>query len=179
MQAEDIAERVPVVYRDSSALDAARIIATLRIGGVVVAGADGEPTAVVPGTQLLRLVVPLYVRENPTLAHVYDEAGADEVCARLRDRTVGDLLDDDDVHTSLLPHVLPQDTLVEIAAVMVREHAPVVLVRDEAGTSSGVVTLARLLAAVLADAGHGDPAVERTLARDLLDLHAEDEAPQQ
>lgn len=171
MRAADLAERVPVVQRGSSALDAARIIASLRVGGVVVADDAGEPVAVVPGTQLLRLVVPRYVREDPALAHVYDEAGADELSARLSDRTVADLLDDDEVYATRLPHVLPQDTVVEIAAVMVREHTPVVVVRDEAGAFSGVVTLARVVAAVLAAAGQADPAVERTLVTDLIELH--------
>lgn len=171
MLAKDLAEQVPMVQRSSRALEAATIIASLRISGVVVAGADGEPIAVVPGSQLLSLVLPRYVRDNAALAHVYDEAGADEVCARLRERTVGELLDDEDVLTTGVPHVLPQDTLVEIAAVMVRQHAPVVVVRGNDGRSNGVVTVARLLAAVLAAAGGAGPAVERTLARDLLDVH--------
>ena len=177
MQARDLVERVPIVRRETSALEAARIIATLRTNGVVVADADGQPVAVVHGTQVLRLAVPRYVREDPLLAHVYDEAGADEIGARLRGRTVGDLLDDDDVTVQRLPQVLPDDTLIEVAAVLVRERAPMVVVRDTAGTSSGVVTLARVLAAVLALAGQAGPAVQRTLARDLLDLDTEGEGP--
>jgi CBS domain-containing protein len=177
MRAKDLVERVPVVRRETSALEAARIIASLRVGGVVVVGDDGEPVAVIPGTQLLRLVVPRYVRENPILAHVYDEAGADEVSAGLRERTVGDLLDPDGAYAgdepvgSAVPSVQPEDTLVEIASVMTNEHSPVVVVRDRAGTSSGVVTLARLLAAILAAAGEDGPAVRRTLSQDLFDLH--------
>ena len=177
MQARDLVERVPVVRRETSALEAARIIATLRTSGVVVADSDGQPVAVVHGTQVLRLVVPRYVREDPLLAHVYDEAGADEIGARLRGRTVGDLLDDDDVTVQRLPQVLPDDTLIEVAAVLVRERAPMVVVRDTAGTSSGVVTLARVLGAVLALAGQAGPAFQRTHARDLLDLDTEGEGP--
>jgi CBS domain-containing protein len=176
MRASDLVERIPVVRRETSALEAARIVASLRVGGVVVVGDDGEPVAVIPGTQLLRLVVPRYVRENPNLAHVYDEAGADEVSAGLRERTVGDLLDQESSDkgpptSSQVPAVAPDDTLVEIASVMTNEHSPVVVVRDRAGTSSGVVTLARLLAAILAAAGEDGPAVRRTLSQDLLDLH--------
>ncbi len=177
MQARHLVERIPVVRRETSALEAARIVATLRTNGVVVADADGHPVALVDGTQVLRLVVPRYVREDPLLAHVYDEAGADEIGARLLGRTVGDLLDDDDVAVQPLAQVLPDDTLIEIAAVLVRERAPMVVVRDEAGTSSGVVTLARVLAAVLALAGQADPGVQRTLAQDLLDLDTEGQGP--
>jgi hypothetical protein len=43
MRARDLVERVPVVRRQTSALEAARIVASLRAGGVVVVGDDGEP----------------------------------------------------------------------------------------------------------------------------------------
>jgi CBS domain-containing protein len=177
VRARDLVEQVPVVHRDTNAMNAARIVASLRVGGVVVVGDDGEPVAVVPGTQLLRLVVPRYVRENPNLAHVYDEAGADELSTALRERTVGDLLDgdsayaDDEPTSAAVPSVAGDDTLVEIASVMTTAHCPVVVVRDGDGTSSGVVTLARLLAAVLTVAGEAGPGVRRTLSQDLLDLH--------
>src|SRR3954454_21025889 len=100
MLARDLAERVPVVRRADSALEAARLIASHRLAGVVVADDDGEPEAVVQGSQVLRLVVPRYVREDPRLAHVYDEAGADELCAKLQQRTVADLLDAHDVEVT-------------------------------------------------------------------------------
>lgn len=176
MRAEDLVERVPVVRQGTSALEAARIVASLRVSGVVVVGEDDQPVAVIPGSQLLRLVVPRYVRDNPNLAHVYDEAGADELSAALRERTVGDLLDPSTPYSdgdlpNALPEVAPDDTLLEIASVMAHEHSPVVVVRDKAGTSSGVVTLARVLAAILTAAGDTGPAVQRTLSQDLLDLH--------
>lgn len=172
MLASDLIENVPTVHRTTSALEAARIVATLRVSGVVVADDAGEPVAVIPGTQLLKLVVPRYVRENAALAHVYDEAAADEISARLSERTVADLLDDDDAVTTHVPEVAPGDTLVEIAAVMVREHSPVVVVRERRGTCTGVVTLARVLAAVLDAAGEAGPAVRRTLDDDLSDVLA-------
>jgi CBS domain-containing protein len=173
VRAVDLVEQVPVVSRSSSALEAAAVVAGLRVSGVVVVDEAGQPVAVVPGTQLLRLVVPPFVRADPALAHVYDEAGADEVCARLRDKSVGDLLDDEDAERVGIPEVLPEDTLVEISAVMLAAHSPVVVVRDRSGVSTGVVTLSRLLAAVLAAAGEGGPALDTTLTRDLADLHGD------
>ncbi len=170
MLARDLAERVPVLRPTDSALEAARLIASLRLAGVVVGDDAGHPVAVLQGSQVLKLVVPRYVREDPRLAHAYDEAGADELCAALAQRTVADLLEDDDVTAAEIPSVLPQDTLIEIAAVMVREHAPVVVIRDEQGESTGVVTLSRVMAAVLSAAGNADARVERTLERDLVDL---------
>lgn len=170
MLARDLAEQVPVVRRSDNALEVARLIASLRLAGVVVADGRGEPVALLQGSQVLRIVVPRYVREDPRLAHAYDEAGADELCAGLGRRTVGDLLDDDEVTPSELPQVQPEDTLVEIASVMVREHSSLVVVRDEEGTSSGVVTLPRVMAAVLRAAGREDERVTQTLMHDLADL---------
>ncbi|MGN6300894.1 MAG: CBS domain-containing protein [Angustibacter sp.] len=180
MLARDLAEQVPVVRRSDNALEVARLIASLRLAGVVVADDRGEPVALLQGSQVLRIVVPRYVREDPRLAHAYDEAGADELCAGLGRRTVGDLLDDDEVTARELPQVQPDDTLVEIAAVMVREHSSLVVVRDDEGTSSGVVTLPRVMAAVLRAAGREDERVAHTLAHDLADLdspHAPIQAP--
>lgn len=158
MRASDLAEQIPTVSRETGALDAARIIAQHRLAGLVVADEHGIPIAVVPGTQVLKLVVPRYVREDPTLAHVYDEKGADELCAALRERTVADLLDIKEIRTHKPPSVLPEDTLVEIAAVMVAEHSPIVIVRDRSGTYSGAITFARTMAAIAAAAG--DLAIE-------------------
>lgn len=152
MRASELAEQIPTVTRATGALEAARIIAAHRLASLVVADRDGLPVAVIPGTQVLKLVVPRYVREDASLAHVYDEAGADELCAALRGRTVGELLDADDVRTHALPTVLPDDTLVEIATVMINKHSPVVVVRDRDGRYFGAITFARTMAAVAAAA---------------------------
>ena len=57
MRARDLVERVPVVRRETSALEAARIIASLRVGGVVVVGDDGGPAAGIPGPPAMRLAM--------------------------------------------------------------------------------------------------------------------------
>ncbi len=157
MQARDLAEEVPTVSREATALDAAAVIAQHRLAGLIVADEAGVPIAVVPGTQVLKLVVPRYVREDPSLAHVYDEAGAEELCAVLRDKSVAELLDSEDIESRSLPGVLPEDTLIEIAAVMVETHSPLVVVRDHAGRYSGAITLARAMAAIVAAANRAEP----------------------
>jgi CBS domain-containing protein len=148
VRASDLALPIPTVTRSTPALDAAQMIADHQLAGLVVADDAGVPVAVIPGTQVLKLVVPRYVREDSSLAHVYDEAGADEICAELRDKTVAALLDSDEVETHALPSVLPDDTLVEIAAVMVASRSPVVVVRDRAGGYSGAITFAATMAAI-------------------------------
>ncbi|NLT55058.1 MAG: CBS domain-containing protein [Actinomycetales bacterium] len=157
MRAADLAEDLPLVTRDTDAVSAVRAFTRNDLTGVVVADADGVPEMVLTGTQLLRLAVPGYVMTDPRLAHVYDEAGAAELVEQLRDHTVGDLLDDTEVTPRPVPCVLPEDTVIELAALMCAERTPAVLVRDRDGTPHGVVTLPRLMSAILgiADAGDG------------------------
>lgn len=156
MQASHLAEQIPTVTRATTALDAARVIAEHQLAGLIVADEAGVPVAVVPGTQVLKLVVPRYVREDPSLAHVYDEAGADELCGALYGKTVADLLDSDEIESRSLPAVLPEDTLVEIASVMVQSHSPVVVVRSRDGKYFGAITFARAMAAIAAAADKRD-----------------------
>lgn len=174
MLARDLAERIPVVRPSDSALAAARLIASHRVSGVVVVDDSGEPEAVIGGLSLLRTVIPKYVREDPRLAHAYDEAGADELIAKLASRTVRQVMEHDGIRPTRMPEVHPDHTMVEIAAVMVREQTPVVVVRGAAGDSTGVVTLSRVMAAVLTAAGASDPRVEQTLTLDLVDASEED-----
>jgi CBS domain-containing protein len=168
MRASDLTERIPTVTRSTSAVDAAALIAEYRLSGLIVADDRGVPVAVVPGTQVFRLVVPRYVREDPSLAHVFDEEGAEQLCTRLRRSTVGDLLDDEEITTLELPSVLPQDTLVEIAMVMVDSRSPLVLVRDKQGRYHGAITFSRAMAAVAAAAGSDSERIQHRLSSDLL-----------
>jgi CBS domain-containing protein len=150
MRAHDLVEPLPLVTRDTDGVAAVKILAGRPASGVVVQNSDGVVEAVVSGDDLLRLVVPRYVLDDPRLAHVYDEAGAEELVSRLRGRTVGDLLDDQRVHVRPVPSaVLPEDTVMEIAALMCAERLPMVLVRDRSGHLHGGITLSRLLGAVL------------------------------
>lgn len=167
MRASDLVERIPLVHADTDAVEAARALAEHRLTGLVVADEAGRPVAVVSGPEVLRLVVPEYVLSNPALAHVYDEAGSDELVARLRERTVGRLLERRPEAARPLPAVNPDDTLIEIAALMCEERVPVVVVRDrETGEFHGVVTLSRLAAAILVTLGEADDGVTRRLDDD-------------
>jgi CBS domain-containing protein len=169
MRAADLVERVPLVTADTDAVAAARVLAEHRLTGLVVADDAGVPVAVLGGPDVLRLVVPEYVLSNPALAHVYDEAGSEEVVARLRERTLGDLLRSRPDAARPLPSVAPEDTLIEIASLMCEEHATIVIVRERhGGAYHGVVTLSRLAAAILTTLGEGGGAVQDRLDVDVL-----------
>ena len=174
MRARDLIERIPTVGRETSALEAVRVIAEYRLSGLIVADDDGVPVAVVPSSQVLRLMVPTYVLDDPSLAHVYDEAGAQELCERLGDATVADLLDDEQVTAHEVPSVLPEDTLVEIAMAMITSRSPLILVRDKQKRYHGAITFSRAMAAIAAAAGADSAGVNQRLEHDLLPPDAGD-----
>lgn len=92
MRARELARSYPTVTLGSPALDAARLLAGRGLPGVLVVDADGAPYAIVPASRFVRLLVPSYVVEDPTLAAVVDEQHADRLCAALADRAVADIL---------------------------------------------------------------------------------------
>jgi CBS domain-containing protein len=163
-----LAERVPTVRRATTGAEAARVIAEYRLSGLVVADDAGIPIAVIPGSQLLSLVLPQYVRDDPNLSHAYDERGADELARVLNRATIGELLEAKRLTAMKPPSVLPEDTMIEIASVMDRGHTPLILVTDREGRHHGVITLSRVLAAIATAAGQDSPLVRRRLERDVL-----------
>lgn len=168
MIALDLVERVPTVHRETTGAEAARVVAEYRLNGLVVTDAAGLPLSVIPGSQLLGMILPSYLRDEPNLAHVFDEDTAEELCQQLNDTTIGELMDDERIHASTLPSVLPDDTMVEIAAAMVKGRLPLIAVRSMDGTYHGVVTMSRVLAAIATAAGQTSDLVRRRLEKDLL-----------
>jgi len=104
---------------------------------------------VLPGSQVLRFVIPNYVQEDLSLARVYDEKQADKLCGTLAGKRVRELLPRKGED---LPIVDPDATVMEIAAVMARMHSPVVAVAEKRGPLIGVVTVAELLQTLLPSA---------------------------
>lgn len=146
MRARDLAVDYPTVTPDSSAVEAARLLARHRLPGLIVLDDERRPQAVLPGSQLLRFVIPRYVQDDPNLARVYDEQHADLLCAGLAGRRVADLLPRDRTPP---PVVDAQATAMEIASVMARAHCPLVAVASDPrrtdGPMIGVVTVSQLL----------------------------------
>ncbi len=169
MHAEQLAEQIPMVRRQTTAAEAAKVVAEFRLSGLVVADDAGEPIAVIPGSQLLSAVLPQYVRDDRKLVHAFDEASADELCHKLNTVTLGDLLDAKRITARTLPSVLPEDTLLEIGSVMDEGNHPVIVVRDRSGAYRGVLTVSRVLAAIATAAGQDSDLVRHRLERDLIE----------
>lgn len=137
---------------ETNALEAARLLAEHDLPGLIVVDGSDRPIAVLPGSRLLRSIIPRYVQDDPALARVYDEGHADRLCARLAERRVADLLAEDRTP----PPIVDGDaTAVEIASVMAATRSPLVAVsgdpRRTDGPMVGVVTVAQLLTRLLPD----------------------------
>ncbi|KOU63278.1 CBS domain protein [Streptomyces sp. MMG1533] len=137
---------------DSDALDAARLMAEHRLPALLVVDELGAPRAILPASQMIKVLVPGYVVEDPTLAAVVDEGHADRLCEALAGRKVRDCLST----TTPSPAIAaPDDTALEVAARMAQVRSPLVAVVDEdkAGVRLlGVITASHLLERLLAAA---------------------------
>ena len=145
MHAEDIAEDFPVVSIDSGALDAARLLAEHRLPGIVVTDSAGKPCAVLPASQVVRFIVPRYVQDDPALARVLNDSAADRAAQKLGGKRVRDVLPE---HLVDVPAANADDTIIEVAALMVRLRSPLIAVMKN-GKLHGVITASRLLSAAL------------------------------
>ncbi|WP_262704948.1 MULTISPECIES: CBS domain-containing protein [Streptomyces] len=149
MRARDLAVEYESVSVDSDALDAARLMAEHKLPGLLVLDERGEPKAILPASQVIKVLVPGYVIEDPTLAAVVDEQHADRLCRALASRRVGECLSS----TAAPPPIAdPEDTALEVAALMAQVRSPLVAVvrKDEPGTRLlGVITASHLLRELL------------------------------
>jgi CBS domain-containing protein len=132
---------------DDDALDAVRLMAEQRLPGIVVCDPDGRPSRILPGTQVLRFVIPRYVQDDAALAGVMGERGADRLLGELAGKKVRELLVDRS--EADLAIARPDDTVLELAVLMARSHSPVLAVVEH-DRLIGCVTLPRLLDVLLA-----------------------------
>jgi CBS domain-containing protein len=144
--ARDLAVPYPSIGMDDDALDAVRLMADEHLLGIVVCEPNGRPTRILPGSQVLRFVIPRYVQDDAALARVVGEKAAERLLGELSGRKVRDLLPSPpDVELAVAN---PDDTVLELAALMARTHSPLVAVVD-GGALLGCVTLPRLLDVLL------------------------------
>lgn len=145
MHAIDLAEDLPVVAEDANALEAARILAEHRLPGIVVTDSAGAPKAVLLAAHVVRFLVPRYVQDDPSLAGVLDEPMADRAAHKLAEKSVREILPE---HPVDVPSARPDDTIIEVAALMARSHSLLVAV-TKGHRLLGIITASGLLAAAL------------------------------
>ena len=149
MQAHDLAKPYPTVRMETDGATAARLMTEQNRPGLIVVDEHEHPLAILPGSQVLRMLIPRYVQDDPTLARVLDENFADHLCDKLGEKTVRDLMP---TERMTLPVVAPDDTLLEIAAIMAATRSPLVAVVEERSKSAaliGAISASQLLGAML------------------------------
>jgi CBS domain-containing protein len=150
--ARDLAAPYPTVTLDTDALTAARLLTEFNRPGLIVVDERQHPVAVLPGSQVLRVMIPTYVQEDAALARVLDEDFADSMCAALSAHTVRELVPKD---RPVLPIANDDDTVLEIAAMMAANRSPLVAVLDGKGKNAallGAISIVDLLGNVLPEA---------------------------
>jgi CBS domain-containing protein len=145
VHAEDLAETFPIVPIDSDAVEAARMIAEHSLPGLLVTDTSGKPYAVLPAVEILRFILPRYVRDDLALAGVLGESAADQAAQNLAGKTVGDVLPAD---LRNIRSVDAHDNVIKVAAEMAQLRSPLIAVMKN-GSLHGVITASRLLAAAL------------------------------
>ncbi|POX51280.1 CBS domain-containing protein [Streptomyces sp. Ru72] len=149
MRARDLAVEYETVGVDADAMAAARLMAEHRLPALLVVDDEGVPKAVLPASQMIKILVPAYVIDDPTLAAVVDERHADRLCQALKGRTVRDCLSKS---VPAPPVAEPDATALEVAALMAQVRSPLVAVveENEGGIRLlGVITAAHLLERLL------------------------------
>ena len=145
MKARDLATDQPVVPPDTSAPRVARLLADAGVRAVLVAEDHGTVLGVISDRLLLAHMLPSYVTEVESLAGVLDERDVDLCWLRLQGKTATHLLPPDQ---EVAPLVDGEDTLIEVASVMVRARVPLVGVM-EGGRLVGGITVDRLIRRLL------------------------------
>ena len=132
---------MPLVDLDTSALEAARLLAQQRLPALVVTELDGSPHTILPASQVVRFLVPGYVQDDPSLARVMNESMADRAGDKLASKRVRDLLPAERRELAAVNH---DDTIIEVAAIMARLRCPLAAVM-KGDKLIGVISASRLL----------------------------------
>ena len=149
MQAHELASPYPTVRMDTPAAEAVRALTEHDRPGLIVVDDNEHPIAILPGSQVLRMLIPRYVQDDPTLARVLDEDFADKIYEALGDKSVHDLLPQEKVPLTV---VAPDDTVLEIAAIMAANRSPLVAVVEERSKTApliGAISASQLLGRIL------------------------------
>lgn len=129
MLARNLASPQPSVPADAPALDAAAILVRPEIAAVLVVD-RGRLVVAISDEDVLRHLLPDYLRESDALARSLDEDAVRELWNHLDDLTASDIARE-------VVTVDADATLIEVAAAMVRHRVRIVGV-DDGGLIGGI-----------------------------------------
>jgi Mg/Co/Ni transporter MgtE len=135
MKARNLASPRQTFRTDDPSSEAAQALSRHDVRAVLVVHPDGGFAGIISDSELLRALLPPYVEDNEAIARLLEEGASDLLYRRLEGRSVADLMPDD---RDELPVVRGDDTLVEVASIMVRSHASLVGVLEEGRLIGGI-----------------------------------------
>ena len=125
MRAREFAKPVISVLPASTVGEAVRTMG--QRGAILVVDENRQLVGLISDEVLLRWLLPTYVQTDEQLAGVLDERTADLLFDRVKHRPVVELLHE----AHHVPRVAGDDSLIEVAALMLRTTSPLVAVVDE------------------------------------------------
>jgi hypothetical protein len=144
-RARDLAVTYPSLPVAAPAAQVARVLAEEPVDAVFIEH-HGQLQGVVTDLGLLTRLLPGYILEDPTLAHVLEEGAADLLWRRLEGHTAAELLP---AKRAEVAQVDADATLLEVGAAIVRARAPLVAVHEREGRLLGGITTSRLITRLL------------------------------
>lgn len=151
-------QEFPVVTKSTSLIAAVRLLVESEGSGVVVVDDAGRPIAVVSPLDALRVMVPEFILDDPSLARVYNEEASAELLAGLSDGTVAELFEDHDHKLREIAAVDSDATVIEVAAELIRHRTTVASVGSKKEGASNFVSIKAILEQILATRGPGGAA---------------------
>ncbi|HEX2032124.1 MAG TPA: CBS domain-containing protein [Actinomycetota bacterium] len=148
MRASDVMREVVAVGPSDPAEALIEALRRPEVRAVTVVSAEGEVLGLVTDEDLLYALLPPYVVEDESVAAALERDCAGELRRRLRGRRVQEVLN---FRRRAYEPVGPRDSLVQVAASIVRAGDPAVLV-VEGDRILGVVTVDALLPALVGEA---------------------------
>ncbi len=153
MNAFDLARELPVLPLTSTAGDAAIILAETGCADLVVAAADGRMLGTISAIDLLGLLVPPYLQEDPVLGRMWADDDVQRSLGRAQDRALSELVGvaaKPSEHVRRLRSIEADANLVELAVEFIEHHAQLLLIE---GSSPAMFVRVTDVAAAIASAG--------------------------
>jgi CBS domain-containing protein len=145
MRARDLMKAARVAKPGDPATILIEAFADPDVRGVAVVTDVGELVGLITDQEMLGACLPSYVLDDEALARVLEEEAGARLSVRLGGKQVRDLIDETTREEAV---VSPDDTLIEVAATMVRSRGPAIVVVEDKRVL-GVITADVLLTALL------------------------------
>lgn len=135
MKARDLVSPHHRLRADAPASEAVATLSRHDVRAALIVDERGRFVGVLSDSELLRALLPPFVDESEALARVFEEAASESLFRRLEGRSVRDLMP---AEREVPPTVRADDTLVEVASVMVRARASLVGVQEGERLAGGI-----------------------------------------